>query len=247
MKTLLIATNILFLSIIIYQSCAPTKAVVNAATCPPCKSYAGVPFPGLTTNTAIMISKNYKTMNQPLLALQHGTVPDANSIWFSLETLKSFIWNIENAACQKGCYNSTNNLNLGVRIYYARYPDDDSMNNNQDLLVLPHSTPNSAVNNSFAEHHTIFMVPTFRDANNPNTQWDFDPWHWSSSATTTNSCTVPTTMAQWLVDTTAPFGNARSLMLAQTANYPAGSSQITGYNHGDMIPPGNGSVAGPGF
>ena len=88
MKTLLIATNILFLSIIIYQSCAPTKAVVNAATCPPCKSYAGVPFPGLTTTTARMISVNYKTINQPLLALNHGTVPDANSIWFSLESLK---------------------------------------------------------------------------------------------------------------------------------------------------------------
>ena len=43
MKTLLINKHPV-LSIIIYQSCAPTKAVVNAATCPPCKSYAGVLF-----------------------------------------------------------------------------------------------------------------------------------------------------------------------------------------------------------
>lgn len=245
MKTLLITTNILFLSIIIYQSCAPTRAVLTAATCPPCKSYAGVTFPGLTTSTALRISSNYKTMNQPLLALQHGSVPDANSIWFSLETLKNFIWNIENAACQKGCYNNTNNLNLGVRIYYARYPDDNGMAGNPDLQILPHNSSSNSVTNSFADHHTIFMVPTFQDANNATIQWDFDPWHWSSSTTATNGCIAPTSMTQWLVDTTAPFGNSRSLILAQTATYQPNTSQNATYNHGDMIPPG--TPPGPGY
>lgn len=238
MKKLLIASNILFLGIILYQACSPARSIVTAATCPPCKSYAGVPFSGLTTSTALMISSNYKTMNQPLLALQHGTVQDANSIWFSLETLKNFIWNIEDAACQNGC--NTNSLNLGIRIYYARYPDDDSMNSIPDLQPLPHNTQTNAVPDSYAGHHTIFMVPTFQDATDLRIQWDFDPWHWNKSP---GGC-VPTSMTQWLVDTIAPFGSSRSLIFSQTANYPPNPQNSTG-NHGDMIPPGR--PIGPGY
>ena len=202
MKTLLIATNILFLSIIIYQSCAPTKAVVNAATCPPCKSYASA-FPGLTTTTARMISVNYKTHKSALAGFfNHGTVPDANSIWFSLESLKVLSGTLKMLPARMVC--NSNQLKLGVRIYYARYPDDVSMNSNP-VCKFCFLTALQMLSPTVLQNIIQIYGANIQDAGNPNTQWDFDPWHWSASTSATNGCIMPTSMAQWFVDTIAPF------------------------------------------
>lgn len=72
---------------------------------------------------------------------------DASSVWFALDTLKRFIWEIENRVCKKDCPDS---IRLGVRIYYARYPSDYSRS---DDLV--------GVDDRFKLKHTVFMVPTF--------------------------------------------------------------------------------------
>jgi hypothetical protein len=73
---------------------------------------------------------------------------DASSIWFGLDTLKKFIWMIENLNCMNQCHDS-----LGIRFYYARYPDTATMRGTYDLASL---------NLNYANKHTLFGIPTFR-------------------------------------------------------------------------------------
>jgi hypothetical protein len=198
------------------------KAALTESTssCPGCYDYNATQFSGINTETALQLSHSYQYMNQPLLEISPG-VPDALNAWFSLETLKSFIWKIEKAACEKGC---AGNLRLGIRIYYGRYPTVDSMNANDDLASL---------NDGFAEHHTLFMVPTFRLGSH---NWDFDPWHWGN-----NSGCTPKTMKQWFArGIKRPFGNQKSLIfsLKELQYFRNEDGSLTaGMNHGDLIPP----------
>lgn len=190
------------------------------ANCPACKDYSTIPLEGMLASTAKELSHNYQTYSQPLLAI-NGTTPDASSIWFSLETLKNFIFKIESAVCEKDC---SDKLNLGIRIYYAKYPQ--SMSGFPDL---------AGVDPAFNQHHTLFMVPTFQADPNSQEHWDFDPWHWG-----TNNC-KPTSMYDWFRQNEKPFGEEYSLIFS--ANGPqyfsAAGSGITpsALNHGDLIPP----------
>jgi hypothetical protein len=76
---------------------------------------------------------------------------DARCIWFSLETLKQFICTIEKNNAKLTNYAT----NLGIRFYYAVYEPDY----NPDL--------------GKANRHTLFMVPTRSNGNEPAV--DFDP------------------------------------------------------------------------
>ena len=77
------------------------------------------------------------------------TIIDSRSAWFDLGTLKKFIHTIEVSSCCDTCPN----LVLGIRIYYAEYPQDTA-----ELRVRYN------VNNpSYAGLHTLLMIPTFRD------------------------------------------------------------------------------------
>lgn len=77
-----------------------------------------------------------------------GETADARSAWFPLETLKRFIWNIETSNCKNNCKDS-----LGIRIYYAKYPD---LSNTEFW-----NEGTMGTQSDFALHHTIFMVPTY--------------------------------------------------------------------------------------
>lgn len=234
MKKISLTANALFLVIIIFMSCNKTdlspsgnvtekssvKNVSNPARtneCPGCTDYGQVPLTGINTETALMMSDNYKLLNQPLLEI-NGNITDANSIWFSLETLKNFIWKIEKAVCLQNC---PNGINLGVRIYYGRYPEDMT----GELASL---------DPDFAQHHTVFMVPTFQDADNSQIHWDFDPWHWGS-----NRC-KPTTMTEWFAISPKPFGVDNSLMYSidEEQYFMTNNGTLSSaLNHGDLIPP----------
>lgn len=50
---------------------------------------------------------------------------DAYSIWFDLDTIKKFIYHIERGVQQSG----TTNRKLGLRLYYAAYPEKTTWNN----------------------------------------------------------------------------------------------------------------------
>lgn len=89
-------------------------------------------------------------------------IEDATSVWFDLPKLKRLIGYIENSMCTNGCKDSTR---LGIRFYYAKYPDADRMASLEDLKMLPAN---------YAHRHTLFLVPTYWDPS-AGADVDFDP------------------------------------------------------------------------
>ncbi len=208
-----------------FQGCTKTgnlhRETTEAGTpaCPDCRNYNGLQLGGLNAAVARQLARDYQTINQPLLQLEDGA-QDAASIWLSLETLKAYIAKIEAATCSNNCQEK---LNLGIRFYYGRYPAAKGMAS-PDLGNLPAS---------YAEHHTMFMVPTFQDMSNASVQWDFDPWHWGNT-----SCR-PVTMQEWFRQSDKPFGAEKSLILSgsEMQLFRNGSGWVPAQNHGSLIPP----------
>lgn len=175
MKTVLVVTNIILAGIILYlifpDKTPPVDREVNCKD-RLCKDYSGVTFHGISADLAKKLSENYvkddgkKFIRKVTSVRTIERMDDATSVWFSLETLKKFIWKIEQSACEHPC---DRNPVLGVRIYYAKYPDSVSMVSNTELKV---------VKPAFAEHHTLFMVPTFQENND---HIDFDPLYWGEN------------------------------------------------------------------
>lgn len=211
MKKILIASNVVLLSIIFFQACKPTvkEDDSNNTTCLKkiCKDYTDVPWRGsINAYFAQKIADNYKRDAAKKFIWYNGNnsgQEDARSIWFSLETLKKFIWQIEASNCNKGCNDS-----LGVRIYYARYPEA------KDPIW---KTFNLQPAGKYANHHTVFMVPTFWEQKS-NLHYDFDP--------SLKVCHSPFDTAISAKPTLLLFG------FAGGATEP-GDAQ----NHGNLIPP----------
>ncbi len=79
------------------------------------------------------------------------------SVWFSLETVKKFIYSIEKKTC------NTCAGNLGIRMYLAQYPTTGPSASYTDLTI---------VDANYSGINTLFMVPTVDIG---NYHYDFDP------------------------------------------------------------------------
>lgn len=97
---------------------------------------------------------NYRSNQLKYINENLGT-DDAHSIWFDLVTLKKFITEIEESA--QSLESSISEEDLGVRFYYAAYPE----------------VPQEPIPQSFSKKHTLVMVPTKKvDGLN----YDFNPF-----------------------------------------------------------------------
>lgn len=242
MKSISNLLCIVLTAVIIVQSCTKTAGINDDNTaaknvkkekvsakglgeedtppCQECVDYSSLPFKGMSVVNATGIAKDYQTMNKPKLLIG-GLKIDATSIWFSVETLKNFIWKIEEATCEQRC---PANLNLGIRIYYARYPK----------IVGTPGTDFASIPPSYKEHHTLFMIPTYQDLTNPSVQWDFDPWHWGG-----DNC-LPTSLSTWMQQRPDPFPGEESLIFSPSEDeyFKTGvDSWGLARNHGSLIPP----------
>jgi hypothetical protein len=188
----------------------------------PCTEYSQLRLQGLDPELAKLLAASYQQDNKPLLSELNGS-QDASSIWFSLETLKSFIWHIETAARRNSC---TKKMNLGVRIYYARYKE--SLRSHPDLSGLPLSYNNC---------HTAFIVPTYQDSRNIRVQHDFDPWHMGSDV---EYC-PPLTMEQLLTTHQHELKKENALILSPSEPQAFRGGREPGWgfiqNHGSLVPP----------
>jgi hypothetical protein len=235
MKPILIALNIFLVGIIVFQACettAPCPPVTSTCKDTLCQDYSNAPFIGLSANAAKdMADAYYKDSSKSFIEFNGRNASyteDAKSIWFSLETLKKFIWNIEKSKCQ-GC-----NLTLGIRIYYAKYPDTNYMMNK--LAV---------VNPQYSFHHTLFMVPTyFKTEVNRNV--DFDPRFPGK-----DPC-KPTSLKERFEKDILTLDSAGVIMFPTGQNgrsnfsrAAAGLTDPTIQNHGDMAPPPRGTGTFP--
>lgn len=95
--------------------------------------------------------ENYKNNQLKVINSSFESINDAQSVSFDLETLKKFLYHLEKNTKKNN--ETITNEQLGVRMHYAAYPDDETMRSNNDLIN---------VNPEFKKHHTIIMIPTIK-------------------------------------------------------------------------------------
>lgn len=86
---------------------------------------------------------------------------DAYSIWFDLDTIKKFIYHIEKEIKSDTKY--VNNK-LGIRIYYAAYPDANTWKSKPEYRDISYmaNDPNKV---KYEKLHTLVMIPTLQNDN----------------------------------------------------------------------------------
>ncbi len=132
---------------------------------------------GMNPALALTMVKNYTdnhltVINDSLSLAQlrtsvNGTLSptDSRSVWFSLDDLKAFIHQIE-----RGVTNTSTQAtgDLGIRIYFAQYPESGSPLWSDVKLSAELSSQAQ-----YAGMETVILVPTYNDANGNDV--DFDP------------------------------------------------------------------------
>ena len=173
MKKLLIITNVIWVSTFCFIGCDPKPEKPTPVSCNTISSnYTGERTSGrispIEANTMadLYYQNHYPDYNRRLgeyAGVENANL-DARSVWFSLETLKQFLWEIESksATCD-GC----KTLNLGVRIYYGEYAVANTQKG-EDPNEFPFT---------HKKMHSVFMVPTYakKDANGKLRDYDFNP------------------------------------------------------------------------
>lgn len=117
------------------------------------------PFDGIDIRLAKLLVSNYRNNHLAAINQNCNTVmprQDSRSVWFSLNRIKRFIYEIEHKMCDS-CDNVPN-AELGVRIYFGEYPTSGPLVANIDPAYLG--------------LHTLLMVPTYWDGQYDR---DFDP------------------------------------------------------------------------
>jgi hypothetical protein len=117
---------------------------------------------------------------------------ESRSVWYSLKTLKRFIWFLENELKdrRKTCKININDSLLGVRIYFARYskfnmnPGGNVSNSNSDNNESNGEQSKDEKLKTFfranQNQRTVFFIPTY---NSGSKNIDFDPRYFSSDKT----------------------------------------------------------------
>lgn len=221
MKKILIATNILLFGItmlLLFYWRSPfikgdNTSVKDDKTSSGCMASRCMeprgPAKGrISVSTARQISQDYKRdESKGFIWSSTGRTSqeDACSIWFGLETIKRYIWEIESAACGANCTDT-----LGIRIYYARYP--------KDLESFPEF---AGLDPSYANRHTLFMVPTYWDGA-AERYIDFNP----------------------AAGCRASFDRPLLKKTAPSMIYMPSSEDPSAQNHGGLAPPPDGVTSG---
>lgn len=224
MKKILIATNILAVGLftwlyingnIVFDK--PARVAICNTCTNICSDYSGKGITKYDVRTLDTLSKLHKRN-----AAKFGST---SNIWFSLDTLKRFIWNIEHSVCDikiKCDGDKKFSPSLGIRIYFAEYPDTAYMSTVKDL---------KDVNPSFAKMQTLFMLPTYDSIDSTLGQLlvkhiDFDP---------TNLKTFDNKRCAFQkID----LGSGTVLSTGFTfRSYTRTNNNTTGQNHGGLCPP----------
>lgn len=143
---------------------------------------------------------------------------DAHSIWFDLETLKKFIYNIEKKS------KDITSKELGIRIYYAAYPQIDDWSKYNDLTSF--QTLNS-IRKEYGYLHTLVMIPT-RTIDNKT--FDFNPLDFNTYLD--GFYDKPGYHYNYSSSTTA------ALLMAKKDDGTDPNDFTSAQNHGQLFPPG---------
>ncbi|UOX32475.1 hypothetical protein LXD69_10470 [Flavobacterium sediminilitoris] len=150
---------------------------------------------------------------------------DAHSIWFDLETLKKFIYNIEKQSKNKGLENNEEitSKELGIRVYYAAYPEIKDWGKYDDLISFQALNP---ITNKYGHLHTLVMIPT---RSRGGKTFDFNPLDYD-------------TYANGLYDRSGyhyNYANTRTaaLLIAKMDDGTDPDVFMSAQNHGQLFPP----------
>ncbi|AUC74307.1 hypothetical protein [Olleya sp. Bg11-27] len=212
-STILLAITIIAFAIYVYKNPPSRVSIPQNTTVTPnttvstniCMDYSDETINTLEIDLIRNMVDGYKN-NQLAHINAAEKFSDARSIWFDLETLKKFIYHIEYETLKID--NSISSKNLGLRIYYSRYPEE-SWSEYNDLNAVP---------TAYAKHHTLIAMPTHR-RENTSTNLDFNPLD-----TDTFGEGIPLNYT----------GPTASLALTQDRQSQITGAQ----NHGGLYPPG---------
>lgn len=186
-----------------------------------CMDYDNDNMSTLDADLVHTMTGDYKTNQLNYIETATGTKApkDAYSIWFDLETLKKFLYHIETIS--KKNENTIAKEDLGVRIYYASYPNKEIMKNFPDLDV---SRGNPAIVN-YNGLHTLVMIPTLlRDG----VDVDFNPL---DEATYTNGLSK---IEKYGLNHPSSIPNNTAALVGTSTT----SRDTSARNHGILCPPG---------
>ena len=194
-----------------------------------CMNYENQPPATLTTKMITSMVGQYsgKQLNSIQSDSLNQIPKDARAIYFDLETLKQFVYQIE--------YNSSKNFaeskdkTLGVRIYYAAYPENDKMR----AMESSQTDPNFSYNPTYEKLHTLVMIPTIRG--NDKIDYDFNPL----DVSTYNGYTRMPKTGKYYTDETY------SGISLGSSSRPQTGENVSARNHGMLYPPD--SMTGFGF
>lgn len=211
----------------IIVSPTPVSAESSSAIC---MDYDSEGMSTLDADLIHTMTQGYRNNQLNYIQSKSGTIApqDAYSIWFDLKTLKKYLYHIEKNA-KKGDASIVDDSKLGIRIYYAVYPDSTVIEKNKfkDLDFLK-SNPKYAGYNGL---HTLIMIPTITDADGEEV--DFNPLD-------------KTTFKEGFYKNSKYSFNSPSMLPDDTAALSASPSRsMGGKNHGTLYPPG--SLTGLGF
>ena len=210
-------TSVIFIGIvaIMISSCSFLRGTGSVTTDNNsiCSNYSNLEISKLPFELVDDMTEGYRLRQKAAIDATHS-MDDTKAIWLDLETVKQFIYQIENKA-KNDRANPTASDKLGLRIYYANYPDkSDWSKTGYDNAISPFL--NDAIRKNYEYMHTIVMIPTIR---RNGVEMDFDP-------------TNPTTYETGIVNT----GNITGL--SPTGNRSNNQSNSVGaQNHGQMYPP----------
>ncbi|MGC4041190.1 MAG: hypothetical protein QM710_10490 [Flavobacterium sp.] len=209
-KTLFLLTAAAFIGYIIYTVSKETPNDDESI----CLKYGKEPMGTLETKLIQNMVSNYRNNQLRAINSNVDSINDAHSISFDLVTLKKFIYHIENES--RKIRKTITDEQLGVRMYYAAYPDNSAWNDYNDL---------SNVDRNYEHLHTLILIPTIESNGK---KIDFNPL---DEATFENGITRQ--------DVQLKSANFRT---SQANRDIIGITGAT--NHGSLIPPATSNVEG---
>lgn len=231
MKKLLLLGNlgwILVLSLVLTK-CNDKKTDTGASLtgCNAVKSVTGMDAAFFLKGLARYRTFQLSASNDKLRPLTNENFQDARSCWYSLDTLRNFMCLIERYARMDPDFDPATS-DLGIRFYYATYPDNEQ----QSMLLKMGSAPRKAINVSVGLHHTLFMVPTHHDKESDLDLDVFQPITFRGSEIVPPSNKIsPSTL--YHPDWQAMMKSASTplLIMGETVGFPSSKNQ------GSLCPP----------
>jgi hypothetical protein len=215
----------LLVTFLAIEGCGPLRGSISEGTII-CSDYHTDNISTLDVDLVHTMVNNYR--GKQLKSIQNPTVvnpvlQDAHSIWFDLETLKKFLYHIENTS--KSQDPNITDANLGIRIYYAAYPEklnEEVAKRFDDLSNMV----NDPVMQNYSGLHTLIMIPTIEIKGQ---MFDFNPNDGNTYATGIIG------NDNYIYNANSPIPNTTTIpALSGTSS----NSRNTGArNHGSLIPP----------